>query len=148
LSRSLETGNYRAMRTSGTRVGNGVGSGDGWGGPARGAGTTERFTSENQPDHSSEAKLSYREKREKRAQEMEDVLYDIAIDDEQRSETRVQAAFRLHTIIEGQPVARTITAKVDDVRALSDAELRAEFEKLSREINGTIEGDASEEVSE
>ncbi len=148
MSRSPDVRNYCAMRTKGTRVGNGVGCGDGWGGPAKGAGTPERFSAENQPVKSPEVLLSYRERREKRAQRMEDVLYDIATDDEQRSETRVQAAYRLHTIIEGQPVARSITTKVDDVKALSDSELRAEFERLSREINICIEGDVSSEMSE
>lgn len=114
------------------RVGNGVGKGEGWGGPAKGGGDrpAKPFTaaSETRVTHPlPPAPLSDRKAlRRQRTEELEDILQSIARNSD-RDETRVSAAVRLHAIYNGQPVARNLNINVDDIANLSDDELRAEL---------------------
>jgi hypothetical protein len=115
--------------------GNGVGKGDGWGGPAKGGGGNERkpFTT-NSPTRVTHTitdgtppPLSDRKAlRRQRTELLEDMLFDIA-EKSERDETRVSAAVRLHAIYNGQPVARNLNVNTDDIANLSDDELRAEL---------------------
>lgn len=118
------------------KTGNGVGKGDGWGGPAKGGGGNplKPFTADS-PTRVTHiitdgipAPLSDRKAiRRQRTEQLEQILYDIAGQSD-RDETRVSAAVRLHAIYNGQPVARNLNINVDDISNLSDAELRAELE--------------------
>ena len=99
----------RGGSTSGTRHGNGAGcgpgAGPGWGGSAKGPGRGDvvpfKFGNPGGGRTASEkAKL-----RSIRADEMEDNLYDLALNGELEA-TRVQASARLHAICDGMPVQR------------------------------------------
>ena len=58
--------------------------------------------------------------------EMREKLLKLARDAE-RQETQLSAANSLLNRIEGQPIVRQVTAKVDDVSDLDDRELLAEL---------------------
>lgn len=68
--------------------------------------------------------------KEERTEDLEDLLYDLALNAE-RTETRITAAVRLHAIYNGSPVARQITASVDDLESMSREELEAELDRLT-----------------
>lgn len=140
------------------RVGNGAGHGPGHGGPAKGAGrggdakpfTADSPTREWYPGGKGDpmkmaARADRREIRRQRVEEIEDHLYDLALNAE-RQETQVLAATRLHAIYEGQPVARQITANVDDVSRLNDDDLRNELARLGGAATGAASGDAAARV--
>lgn len=107
-----------------------VGQGDGWGGPAKGAGRggpAKPFTKDFQPP-SKAPDGDKKALRRIRTEQLEDMLFSLA-EAAQREETRISAAVRLHAIYNGQPVARNINVNTDDVANLSDDELRAELER-------------------
>jgi hypothetical protein len=85
-----------------------------------------------------------RDERDRRAEEMEDVLYHLALLAE-REETRIAAAARLHAIYCGQPVARQVNANASvatDVTRMTDEELEAVIRSGS---HGIIQGAARTE---
>ena len=145
-------------KSSTTRYGNG-GHGQGWGGPAKGAGRpiplkawdSRSETRQTIPGgRGDEVKMKTRAERrairQERAEALEDHLYKLALSAE-REETQVTAAARLHAIYEGQPVARNITATVDDIGQLSDDDLRDELARLGGTRTEAPEGAAPESLS-
>ena len=97
----------------GCGIGHGPANGHGWGGPARGAGTggaARPYSSSHQPSRECRRGRSPAERAERRtarqakAAALEEVLYDLALH-AAREETQVQAAYRLHAIYAGKPVA-------------------------------------------
>lgn len=121
-----------------------ISAGDGWGGPAKGAGKTDPIApaSKLTPGCSREKRaltLTKREIREARVAALEDRLFHLALKAE-REETQVSAAARLHAIYEGQPMARQLTLQVDDVSQLSDHEIRAELARIGRSVFEAGEG--------
>lgn len=121
----------RAFRVSGVHMaktppgGNGVGKGDGWGGPAKGASTAPRFrkgvTSEAQAmRHDPEVKATAAE----RVETLKDHLYKLATT-AQREETQLAATVAYINRVEGTPIARTVTSTVADPSKMTDAELAA-----------------------
>src|SRR6476646_6856394 len=128
---------------------NGVGAGDGWGGPARGAGVPD----ENRPFDSESGRaaaakriadreaglMSKADNRRQRSEALENRLYELAFGAE-REETQVAAAVKLHAIYNGSPVARNLNVQADDISQLSDDELRAELARASREAPASVEG--------
>ncbi len=90
--------------TKGTRHGNGWGQGYGWGGPAKGAG---RKSPRTLAPGCSAAKRAdgaiRREVRDERLQVAQDVLYRLVMDETVDEMTRLNAAVRLLTLIEGPP---------------------------------------------
>jgi hypothetical protein len=122
--------------TKGTRRGNGAGhgagKGEGWGGPAKGAGT--RFVAgEVQPLQGKGGTAPVVEKREDRLALLRDHIWNLALT-AQREETQLAAATAYLDREEGKPIARTVTATVDDVSQLSDLELAAEIARIDREL--------------
>jgi hypothetical protein len=124
--------------------GNGSGKGDGWGGPARGAGKVcpkaNRFEKGNRAavgaDHT--MYLSDLEK----AQMMRERLFKLGLE-AQREETQVAAARAYLDRIEGLPVARNMNFATDDVSALDDVALAARKKKLERAVGAGDAGTAS-----
>lgn len=134
----------------GTRWGNGVGQGaghggpaggwgqgDGWGGPARGPGVpTAPVMIPGQPADKRARSAAKKRRSEALQAELEDLLFNLAVGAE-REETRLSAAARLHAIYCGPPVARVMTAAVDDLSGLTDDELEAELARLSKLPGGS-----------
>jgi hypothetical protein len=108
----------------------GESQGDGWGGPAKGAGMGPEGLIHD-PEEIKRRHLANLKTREQRTAALEERLLELALH-AKREETSVAAATRLHAIYEGQPVSRTLTAKVDDIERLSDDELRGELARLGR----------------
>lgn len=114
--------------------GNGAGKGsqgEGWGGSAKGAGAKADALVPGQPAEKREQTAKKITGRIARVAALEDRLFNLAMSAE-REETQVSAAAKLHAIYEGQPLARQLTAQVDDIERLNDAELHAELARLSR----------------
>ncbi len=121
--------------TRGTRYGNGVGQGDGWGGPAKGLGRgSPPMLIPGCGKAKRESAISRREEREARAEELEDILLHLARYAE-REETQVVACVKLHAILVGHPVARQVTAPDDDVASMTDAELYDELARIGRVLD-------------
>ncbi len=122
-------GHPKANKT--TRYGNGAGQGDGWGGPAKGAGRgSPPLLIPGLDAAKRDRALTRQALKEERTEDLEDLLYDLALNAE-RTETRITAAVRLHAIYNGSPVARQITASVDDLESMSREELEAELDRLT-----------------
>ena len=144
-------------RTRGTRHGNG-GSGVGWGGEAKGAGsgpaqpftidtpTRTDFRGSGDPSKA-RTRADKKATRDSRVEQLEELLFDLASSNEQPGNVRVTAAARLHAIYEGQPVARVINHNVDDVGQLSDADLRNELARLGGTPADAPAGDEAAGVS-
>lgn len=126
-----------------TRLGNGIGQGAGWGGPARGAGRggaaraytagcpTRRTFPGGQGDPGKRvARDEERASRAATADELRAHLSHLAFHAE-REETQLSAAVALLNRIEGLPVARNVNLAVDDLSRLTDAELEAEIARLN-----------------
>ena len=136
--------------------GNGPGCGQGWGGPAKGPGkgAAKPFGVESphpgRPPAGSVRAHNAAERRavrEARVEALETMLFDLASDPDQHGSVRVTAAARLHSIYEGQPVARVINHNVDDVGQLSDSDLRNELARLSGTPADAPAGDEAAGVS-
>lgn len=144
---------YKPARGGGA---SGHGQGDGWGGPPRGAGSGfERafFNSENSRDATAKreadrkaGKMSKADLRRQRTEELETLLYELAMRAE-REETQVSAATKLHAIYNGQPIARNVNVQADDISQLSDDELRAELARTSGTSLAPDEGDSAPGMS-
>ena len=123
----------------GTRYGNGVGKGQGWGGPARGAGTRlEPNHTYNTMDIETRRKL--RERKEELAEEMKAKIYELALA-AKRQETQLSAAMALLDRLEGKAISRNVNMDVDDPNKLTDAEL----ERIAR-MGLSDNGPASDEA--
>jgi hypothetical protein len=112
----------------------GVGKGDGWGGPPSGR-PGKALIIEGRPSFEpgnlhGMTRNGKAERRAERSEQMETVLYNLALGAE-REETQMNAAVRLHAIYNGQPVAKVVSTSVDDVSDLSDDAIRAELAILS-----------------
>lgn len=109
-------------------------SGAGWGGPAKGAGTTTPIN--EHPD--SFAALPPGERKAKlvdkaAAAERALVIYESIMENEaEMASNRISAANALLNRIEGMPVARSITGTMDDLERMSDADLIAELERANK----------------
>lgn len=95
-------------QTCGTRRGNGVGKGHGWGGPAKGAGTRFR-KGEVVPGQGQGHTAPFVAAREERLAMLKDRIFQLALGAE-REETQLAAAQAYLNREEGMPVARQITA--------------------------------------
>ena len=94
----------RGGRRRTTRVGNGWGQGDGWGGPARGAGRGS--APKLIPGFNASRRVAAtvnREVRDARLELLQDLLYGLAIDERVNTMTRINAASRLLDLLEGPP---------------------------------------------
>lgn len=127
-----------------------TGNGPGWGGPAKGAGwggpasgsrgdkPAKAWTSEYRPASNAPKNPggpSRAQLKEERSKALEDLLYDLAMTND-NPHLRVSAATKLHSIYNGQPVARQVSTTVDDVSKMSDEELRTELSRLRIEQEG------------
>lgn len=112
------------------RLGNGadygpssvVSCGTGWGGPARGAGTSKApsaqvFKAGNRKAAGPHDLSGYR-----RCQQLLEMLYTLAMTAESQ-DVQVSAAVAWLNRVEGKPVARTINVALGDSSALEDAAL-------------------------
>ena len=143
-----------SSRSSTTRHGKGEGHGPAKGagtggaahlfGPARGGGTREPFTSQT-GRAMGEDKVMLAQMKAERTAMLEDHLFKLATGAE-REDTQVSAAVRLHAIYNGTPVARNLNVNTDDLSALSDAELAAEFARLTNPGNEAGAGNAPPKV--
>ena len=114
-----------------------IGNGPGWGGPAKGAGssTKDRRRPAGEPGpgggHKNPARAAIEAKKLADAERYKRVISEIALDPEVRPETRVIAADKMLDRIEGKPVQRNqnensgpggapMTVVVDDRRSISD----------------------------
>jgi hypothetical protein len=70
-----------------------------------------------------------REDEEAAAQEMRQKILNLART-AQREETQLSAATAYLNRVEGQPIARTLAAKVDDISSLDDRELLSELARF------------------
>ena len=70
-----------------------------------------------------------------------DVLFDLGSTEDVPPLARVRASEAWLNRHEGMPIARNVTLAVDDVRALSDDALVAEFARLSGSVGGAVDGD-------
>ena len=96
-----------------TRHGNGAG-GPGWGGPAKGASISRIRPGDPDGIQAMSHDADVKARRAARAADMEDVLHEIAVTSiaPQFDATRVNAAAKLHAIIEGSPMQRQdVTSK-------------------------------------
>ncbi len=126
--------------TRGTRRGNGVGVGQGWGGSPKGAGTGKRPAykagerMEGQGAGRGNFSLAGEERRardERHAELMKERMFTLALGAE-REETQLSASVAYLNRLEGTPLTRTLNASIDDLSSLSDDDLRAEIERLDR----------------
>ena len=122
-----------AKQVVGTRRGNGAGKGDGWGGPARGASASRILPGDPTGVQALSRDPDIASKREDRLQLLRDHMFHLALN-AAREETQLAAASAYLDREEGKPIARTVTAAVDDVSQLSDLELAAEIARIDREL--------------
>lgn len=104
--------------------GNGAGKGDGWGGPAKGAGGPPIKPGDPDGIQAMSNDPEVKAKAADRAEELKDHLYKLALKAE-RQETQLAATVAYLNRAEGMPIARTVTATVADPNSLTDAELAA-----------------------
>ena len=123
-------------RTSGTRP---RGNGAGWGGPAKGysAVAGPKFTKGNQAatvasDDERKARMTRREFRKARSEDLEDVLFDLAKEGEAEM-SKIQAASKLHAIYNGQPMATNLNVNLDDLGDRDAATNAAEIARIEAE---------------
>ena len=103
--------------TKGTRHGNGPASGAGWGGPAKGSDPRERHVLEGPgpgPGHYTAKGEERADRVARHAEEMQQLYYEFAHNDEKEDATRLSAATHLLNRIQGLPVAKIVTAVEDD----------------------------------
>ena len=129
-------GRTRTTRPKGNGAGiGGPAGGDGWGGPAKGGGNrpAEPFEVSNQaaakvrPD-----RAQRRAAREAASERLEEALWHLARHATNEM-TQVRAAVQLHAIYSGHPIARSVTVEVDGLADLTDAELREELGRITRQ---------------
>lgn len=119
--------------------GNGVGQGDGWGGPAKGADPARKPKSTAAalvPGCDTAKRQDAAVRRERKdivSEEMFAKLVHLARHAE-REETQLAAASKLLDRIEGLPVARQIITDETDISRMTDEELHVEIARLE-ELN-------------
>ena len=125
-------------RTSGTRPkGSGIpASGAGWGGDAKGAGKPADALPPG--SHTMSAKAA----KDARAAEMEQVLYEIALSGEHES-NRVNAAYKLKTLLDGLPVAKQVNINANAFDGISDEQLAAAIEEIRAAVAADSGGDGA-----
>jgi len=125
---------------------NGPSNGPGYGGPAKGAGwgreksgsvrqELKPFGPDNPapPRHRTPEELAARKlELAGRVDEYLDMWHEIACNRKEYTGNRMAAMEKAANRIEGTPVARNVNVNTDDVSHLSDDELRAELERISR----------------
>lgn len=115
-----------------------IGNGAGWGGPARGAGSSSEslpLIGRERELPTVEAQMTGRQRAEQRAEELRELLYGIATDVEQPGMVRVSAADKLLDRLEGKPVATNVNITRNDFSSMSDAELASELARMEREAS-------------
>lgn len=123
-----------------------IGNGPGWGGPAKGAGSSRPSLPliGIDRDHATpEAKSMGRKEADARSEEMRELYYSVAKNTAEPTMVRLFAADKLLDRIEGKAVATNVNVNANNLAALSDAELAAELARLEREAR-----DAAARVSE
>lgn len=111
-----------AKQTVGRRYGNGVGKGDGWGGPATGNERVEpNRAAPFQPGNTMGTRPRSMDHSE-RLHELREHLYRLAKTAE-REETQLSATIALMNRLEGMPIARNINFNSEDPASLDDAAL-------------------------
>ena len=113
--------------TPATRRGNGAGKGDGWGGPAKGAGNHGPSAG----GLTTEALAVVQADKAARLEAVKAKIFDLAMNAD-RQETQLSAAVAFLNREEGTPIARSITVQTDDLASLSDAELAERLAHLER----------------
>lgn len=121
-----------------------VGNGAGWGGPAKGAGNpTPRPPFDGTPGpgrgHYSIKGEEKRARDERLAEEMRALYYDVAMTPDEPTPNRLAAATHLLNRIEGAPIARQVTAQIDDLSQLTDEQLAAERARIDRMVSAFSE---------
>ena len=115
------------------------GNGEGWGGPARGAHEAKpayqfertpgpgrgHFTIAGEQRHEREARI---------AEEMRELLYGFATDDERADAIRLQASTKLSDRIEGLPVQKLVTQQADVLSRMTDQELEQAAAETRRRL--------------
>lgn len=136
--------------TKATRHGNGAG----WGGPAKGAGAPVRPPFE--PGNPTRVTMTFAEARamngdkpskhamrkaldEQRAEEMRQLLYDIATKGEAEA-NRLNAATKLLDRIEGMPVAKQQIEVKRPIEEMTEAELASAIDLIRAAVAGSAEG--------
>lgn len=115
-----------------TRYGNGAGSGPGWGGSAKGASAAQPQVLHGVGPgrgHVSKDGEARREREQRHAEEMRELYYEVATNPEEPTPNRLAAATHLLNRIEGQPVAKLVTASLDPIAQMSRQELKAELQR-------------------
>lgn len=110
----------------------------GWGGEAKGCGNGKKrhdFGGKAGPGRGhysieGEARVA---RHERHAEEMREILYEVAHTAEQPS-LQIQAADKLLNRIEGLPVAKVVTAETDPYSRMSEEEVAAEIERTRAKI--------------
>ena len=94
-------------------------------------------------------KRQQREIDEERAEEVKDRLYSVALGlIPDATSIEIQAAREFMDRAVGKPIQTTITASVDDVKSLSDDELRNELARLGGAAADAASGGGAEEDPE
>jgi hypothetical protein len=133
-------------RSKTTRIGDHVSAGDGWGGPAKGPGTTAKPAPQFAKGNTASVGHAPRpQSTVDRAQALKDHLFTLAQSAE-RQETQVQAAKAWLDRHEGLPLARTLNHNTDDLAALDDQSLADRRAALERAIGSGAGGTASPEL--
>jgi len=110
----------------------------GWGGQAKGAGNgkgKQNFKGAGPGAGNFAIDGEARAEREARhAQEMREFYYDVAHNPEEPTPNRISAATHLLSRIEGLPVQKVVSANVDPLSRMSEAELAAELERQRMKV--------------
>lgn len=120
-------------------IGAGIGQGDGWGGPAKGEGSPLPSILTGVRRGQGVGGIDRKQRDAEWAELLKQQLMELALN-AKREETRVNAAQAMLARLEGAPINRNINANVDDLAALSDAELQSEIERLDRAARAAGEG--------
>ena len=122
-------------KTSGVRARKKQG---GWGGPAKGAHPPKpRYEFKGAGPgrgHFSIAGESRLEREARIAEEMRELLYGFAADDEREDNIRLQASTKLLDRIEGLPVQKLVTQQADALSRMTDQQLEAAAEETRKRL--------------
>ena len=113
------------------------GNGAGWGGSAKGASVAPPLSADD--DHRGQHNAARIVAKEDRIARLVAHLEHLAFSAENEG-TQVQAADKALDRLEGKAIARQITADANDVDKLSDAELIANIERVSRALGISVVG--------
>lgn len=126
-----------SVKATNDKPSNGVGKGDGWGGPASNMPHFERSPANLTPGPPTLAERQAKAYRDMTAQQViesrKEKLFNLS-ENAEREETQLSATIALLNRLEGMPVSRSISATIDDLRKMGEDELRAEHDRLTRAI--------------